>query len=375
MSYYILPKNINSFNVEPTSSLEPCIQTISFSYFYYYTNVQKQLKDIFNNNSDLNEEAIKFINPYEFIYSTVPGSTFSVSKLKTTNLFYDLFEIYSNLTFFDNINKQPMKTFHISNNYLDSMECLEMFREDCNDENISKNEFNIDDLTSSNNDFDFMYLESDITDQQKYFLFIVKATLCVLKNQNYNGNFIIKIGDIVHKPILDFIYLFTSLYEKVYIVKPFTNNIITTEKYLVCKSFKYDKNSTQYLKHNYLKLMVFLKKLDNNFIANILNIDIPCFFKNKIDDMNIVIGQHQLESLNTIVSVLKNKNKNDKIENMNKSNIQKSVSWCEKYKIPYNKFTEKINIFLPIINDDIAYEDQQQPAFGSSCKKSLGFGL
>jgi hypothetical protein len=34
----------------------------------------------------------------------------------------------------------------------------------------------------------------------------------------------------------------------------------------------------------------------------------------------------------------------------NKSNIQKSVSWCEKYKIPCNKFTEKINIFLPIVN-------------------------
>jgi hypothetical protein len=36
--------------------------------------------------------------------------------------------------------------------------------------------------------------------------------------------------------------------------------------------------------------------------------------------------------------------KNDKIECIKKNNIQKSVSWCEKYKIPCNKFTEKINI-------------------------------
>lgn len=65
--------------------------------------------------------------------------------------------------------------------------------------------------------------------------------------------------------------------------------------------------------------------------------------------MNITIGQQQLEALDQIISILKNKNKDDKIETIKKSNIQKSVSWCEKYKIPCNKFTEKINIFLPII--------------------------
>jgi hypothetical protein len=31
-----------------------------------------------------------------------------------------------------------------------------------------------------------------------------------------------------------------------------------------------------------------------------------------------------------------------------KTNIQKSVAWCEKYKIPCNKFSEKTNIFLPL---------------------------
>ena len=51
------------------------------------------------------------------------------------------------------------------------------------------------------------------------------------------------------------------------------------------------------------------------------------------------------------MSIYKNKNKNDKIESIKKTNIQKSISWCEKYKIPCNKFAEKINIFLPINNE------------------------
>jgi hypothetical protein len=64
--------------------------------------------------------------------------------------------------------------------------------------------------------------------------------------------------------------------------------------------------------------------------------------------MNIIVGQPQLESLDLIINILNNKNKDEKIENIKKNNIQKSVAWCEKYKIPYNKFIEKTNIFLPI---------------------------
>ena len=78
----------------------------------------------------------------------------------------------------------------------------------------------------------------------------------------------------------------------------------------------------------------------------------PYLFLNKIDDINIVLGQQQLEVMDQIVNILKNKNKEDKIENITKINIQKSVDWCEKYKIPYNKFTEKTNIFLPIVKEE-----------------------
>ena len=77
----------------------------------------------------------------------------------------------------------------------------------------------------------------------------------------------------------------------------------------------------------------------------------PYYFLNKIDDINIIIGQQQLESLNQIINILKSKNKEDKIESYKKNSIQKSINWCEKYKIPYNKFLDKINIFLPIIKE------------------------
>jgi hypothetical protein len=100
--------------------------------------------------------------------------------------------------------------------------------------------------------------------------------------------------------------------------------------------------------------------LENRHIESILDFDIPYYFTIKLEDMNIIIGQQQIDSLNLIMSILKNKNKEEKIDTIKKSNIQKSVSWCEKYKIPFNKFSEKTNIFLPITKGNKEQEQEQE---------------
>jgi hypothetical protein len=112
-----------------------------------------------------------------------------------------------------------------------------------------------------------------------------------------------------------------------------------------------------YYKCNYYRLIVFLKKLEDKNIVSILDFDIPNYFLMKMVDMNIIIGQQQLESLDMVINILKNKNREDKIETIKKSNIQKSVAWCEKYKIPCNRFSEKINIFLPINKEAVEFID------------------
>jgi hypothetical protein len=179
------------------------------------------------------------------------------------------------------------------------------------------------------------------------------AEWCQDDGQLFGGNIIIKVDNIFYKPVVDMLYILSSLYEKVYITKPNTNNITSFDKYIVCKNFLLGDHFENYLNLNYYRLIIFIKKLDNRLIKQILNFEIPYYFKIKINDLNIIIGQQQLESLDQIITIYKNKNKEDKIESIKKSNIQKSVSWCEKYKIPCNKFTEKINIFLPIINETI----------------------
>lgn len=352
MSYYLLPKNINIINVNPKCSNNPRDICISFTLSNYYNFLKKQIIDTYDISSNNFEEVITIVNPCEFIFSKVPGSKFSVSKLKPkTNLFYDLFEILNNLSLFDSFKDSTMKTLHMSPNYHDSIFCNEMLRENFLDEYIFYKDVNSN--TEFNNKFNYIFYECD---KSNYFITLIISLTILLKNQEYNGICIIKINDIFHKQVLDVLYFLTSLYDKVYIVKPNTSNITSFDKYIVCKNFKYNNNSdNNYLKLNYYKLLIFIKKLNphNNYITEILDFNIPYYFKTKIDDLNIIIGQQQLDALNQIINILKNKNKENKIEFIKKINIKKSVTWCEKYKIPCNKFSEKINMFLPIINENV----------------------
>ena len=356
MSYYMLPKNYNIINVNPSFTLNKCSPYLSQSLLNCYYQTKNQIIEIFSSDPKFEnnsfDDAIKIINQYEFIFSKVTGFQMSVSKLKhKTNIFYDLLEIFNNLNIFEHFKHiNNLKILHISPNYIDSVDCLKIFREEqIEDEHIFYK--NINDAYNDLNKFNFIFFE---TDNETYLTSVIESLLIILKNQADNGTAIIKISNVFYKPVVDALYLLSSLYDKVYMCKPNTNNISSFDRYIVCSNLKINKQPQPHLhlhlKFNYLKLLVFIKKLDNKNILEILDFKIPYYFKNKIDDLNIILGQQQIDSLDYIVNLYKNKNKSndDKIENIKKKNIEKSVSWCEKYKIPFNKFTENNNIFLPI---------------------------
>ena len=366
MSYYLLPKIYNFLYVNPQNESSECKIYSSYSLYNFYNNnkTEIELLCLKENDTKLNnyDELIKFVHPYEYIFYKVPGSNFSVSKLKPqTNIFYDLLEIFLTLNILNfYIDNKSIKTLHISSCCEDSNECIQMIRENC-DEDVFLNFANNDEemyKVINNYKFDFIFFNKPQTDINLYIIKIIEFVMTILRYQSSGGTSIIKIDYIFHKPIVDLIYLLSSLFEKVYIIKPNTSNITTFEKYIVCKNFNVvDDVKLEIHKSNYYKLKNFIKNFNNNNIVSIIDFEIPCYFSNKIDDINIIIGQQQLESLDQIINILKNKNRDEKIEIIKKCNIQKSVSWCEKLKIPCNKFSEKTNIFLPIIKDHKALEE------------------
>ena len=364
MSYYILPKTNNIINVNPIDSHDDLLKPyISHSLYHYYNQTRNEIEKVCSNENDRSntcfDELIKIVNPYEYIFSKVPGSKFSVSKLRPkTNIFYDFLEVSTTVNIFESFKNQGVKTLHFTPNYSDTIECFEMLRENFNDEIIYYDQINEENMkTIENNKFDFLFVEVESNNFKKYVTNLIECLMLIFRNQESGGSCVIKLNHIFHKPVVDILYILSSLYEKVYILKPNTSNITSFDKYIVCKNFQKSDSKSMYYKCNYYRLLVFLKKLEDKNIVSILDFDIPNYFLMKMDDMNIIIGQQQLESLDMVINILKNKNREDKIETIKKSNIQKSVAWCEKYKIPCNRFSEKINIFLPINKEAVEFID------------------
>ena len=171
---------------------------------------------------------------------------------------------------------------------------------------------------------------------------LIAEIIYAVTMQKRGGYFILKIFDIFSKLTVDMLYLLSCLYNEVYITKPNTSRMANSEKYIVCKNFLLDDSTMLYN-----AFCNEFSKLDTlGEICSILNLEHDYYFLNKIEESNAIIGQQQLESYNQIINIFKNKNKEEKIESLKRSHIQKCIQWCEKNQIPHNKFTDKINIFL-----------------------------
>lgn len=362
MSYYILPKinNTLKFKLKIIDSSSALMPFISYSLLIYYNQLRTQLKTIMENDIDCSnlvvDDIMKVVNPYEYIFTKVPGAKYSISKLKSSSpIMYDVLEILNNINILDNF-KQNINCVIFSKNNKDISETISFSRDDTKYQDTYDNYDYLDMKIFTNineRPYHLIFFDSSNITFNNYLCSLIEIILFIIRYQKNGGNSMIKIYSIFEKPIIDAIYILSSLYDKTYIVKPNTNNITTFEKYLVCKDFNVNENKIETLKNYYENLTNILylcKNNSNKKIFSLFKYEIPCYFVNKLDDINIIIGQQQLESINLLINILKNKSREEKIEIIRKANIQKCILWCEKFHIPHNKLYDKINIFLPANN-------------------------
>jgi len=132
---------------------------------------------------------------------------------------------------------------------------------------------------------------------------------------------------------LEFVYVITSMFEKTLLVKPLTSDTVSLEKYLVCKN----------LKNNSFDISSYRDCLMNNTfesqnISSIINNKVPIYFKNKLTEIDVILGQNLLENIQELINFLNYKNKIEKVDNIEKSNIHKASVWLIKNKLSPNTF-------------------------------------
>jgi len=358
MNCCIIPKN--NFNIKFDLKLtdEPLNPFISYSLFFYLNNICNllfKLEDTTISTEEITIDYInKIVNPFQFIHTNVPGSIISVSKVKPdASIFFELYEVFQ----YFNINeilclKHKISIAHFTPNNSSTNYLLNMLREDNND-TIICHDFNerLYDIFITNNysqNLDLFICEfsdCDYKNTNNYINNVLLVLLLILKYQSNNGMCIIKLDNIFYKPIIDVIFILSSLYEKVYLIKPSISNITKEERYLICKSFNVN-ILEQITLYNELYDKILKMQENNGMINSLITNEIPYYFLNKLEESNAVIGQQQLEAFDQIINIFKNKNRLDKIETLKRIHIQKCIQWCEKNQLPHNKFIDKVNIFL-----------------------------
>ena len=389
MSYFLLPNIINTISSEDVEIKKDLDHyTISKSLARYLNSMKTQI-DNYTNEWD---QYKKYTNPYEYIHTQIPYSKLSVCKLKPlSRSFYKLIEIFN--IFNIDFKSDPITSFHLAEGPGGFVEALITYRENNNtinskdiyygmtlindeDENIpgwkkskyflNKNQnvkiitgkdntgnlLNVDnlwhcyynynnsiDLITGDGGFDF---STNFNQQEHLSVNLIFCQIVyAIAMQKKGGMFILKIFDIFTQITVELLYILSSLYEKCYIVKPHTSRSANAEKYIICRNFKLD-NTYDLIK----KFSELFTCLDDKPICKILNIQIPYLYINKIEDINAILGQQQLENILSTLNILDN-NKPDKLDTIKKNNILKCIQYCIKNKLPYHKNINQYNMFIP----------------------------
>lgn len=378
--YYKIYENIDC--IATTNKPEPIISN-SLSHYLY------SMKFKIDNYEYEWSNFKKYTNPYEYINTVPPGKTKCISKYKPlSRSYYKMIEIiYS----FDLIkNENPIETFHLAEGPGGFIEAVVNIRNNINDkytgisllddvsdinipawkksvEFLNKHqnviiENGVDktgnilsienfeycvkkygskmNLLTADGGFDFSvdFNKQEISIEKLLFAQIAYA-VCLQKK---HGCFVLKIFDCFMQHTIDILYILSSFYKTTFICKPQTSRYANSEKYIVCKDFLYSSNHTFY---NTFKEILQLVIEEKDYIFRFLNISVSNIFINKIEEYNAIFGQQQIETIYNTFMFIDNKSKNDKLDNIIKYNIQKSILWCEKHEVPYNK-NINTNIFL-----------------------------
>lgn len=260
-------------------------------------------------------------------------------EIQHTLLYYDMIEIiYTlNLNMFYNENV-GLRMIHIGNKSLNNYQYLSVLRNNKMDKHFYFPEYVEGELN-----YGFDYIFYDIEQEQEhnilelhaspnYIMQIMNAILFILKNQKNGGLAIIKIGQLFHKSVVEMLYILTGLFDRVIIMKPSTNNVISFDKYVVCKGFQHNKHNIE----KYYSLLKKWAKRPNPQNYPLCNTRVPLYFINKLNELNIILGHKQIENIEQLIYIMKNKYKNDKISMLKKQHILKCINWCKKYKITNN---------------------------------------
>mgnify|MGYP003387824510 CR=1 FL=1 len=367
---FLLPKNIHS--VEPLLSLTLCDGCGTYISHSLAESVKyhKQLIENYKMDWDLIK---KQVNPYEYIHSHILNKPFSVSAYKPlSRSYYKLVELYYKFKLADYF-KDSITTFHLAEGPGGFMEAILNLRNNkkdkyhgmtlidgknspgwrqhnilsrnsniildngaddtgnilhpCNYEHCYKHYKGTMDLVTADGGFDF---SKDYNAQEHNSCKLIFAeVMYAITMQKEGGTFILKLFDCFLQVTNELLYILSMMYDEVHITKPSTSRCANSERYVVCVNFKTLDNYSYYP-----TIYNMLLDIQNGaFIQSIINVPIPIYVCNALQEINTLLAQTQIDYINKTINYIKH---NNIPASLLSTNINKCIRWCNTYNININ---------------------------------------
>jgi 23S rRNA U2552 (ribose-2'-O)-methylase RlmE/FtsJ len=394
MTYINLP-NLNNLNLDfniiyknnkSQASIVSDANDIIICYsLYNYLHLLKQTIDEYYEYWDILK---KITNPYEYIHTIVPNHKCSLCKHKPlSRSFFKMIEIIDTFSFLN--EHTNIQSFHLAegpggfieafnykrNNKQDTYYGMTLISDNINipswkkatqllsnNKNIKieygasktgdlflkenliycyKKYFRTMDYITADGGFDFSL---DFNNQEDMsFKLILSQVFFALVMQKQGGNFILKIFDVFKIKTIEVIYLLCNLYENVFIFKPNTSRCANSEKYIICRNYK--NNNKKIITNIIENFDLLINKVD--MIYSLFNIQFNQLFITKLQEINSIYGQQQLENIKNTINLIRE----FKILNIQYNLLNNNYNSFLKYLNIFNKNIVHTNDYA--INDTI----------------------
>lgn len=198
------------------------------------------------------------------------------------------------------------------------------------------------DLVTADGSFEW---DDDNFQEQEGYQLILGEIIAALRVQAKDGNFILKIFETFTLPSIKMVYLLSSFYEQTYIYKPFLSRISNSEKYLICKGFKYDQKKDEALLDKKIKTLESILEGMNSmkYVFDIFpGLDLPSDYLDRFKFMNIKIANPQQIMINNIVTYIKENNYyGEKYHTYREKQIDATKWWVNNFYPPSNNLYVK----------------------------------
>ena len=317
MIYYLFPRSSIQINLHCKLSYTSSVQTKCYS-----NSLSKYLKQ-------LNDHAEQHPKWHEILYYKHPYRSLFNNH---TTIFYEILEVYHLMNLSLDTVKQDSIHFH--NDTVHAMQYIR--KKNINDKYviIQQPSTTEDFVSYSKLQFDTAFCQVNSDDEYKNNIDLILQLCLVFCTMKHKGTCIVKLGDTFSKLSLDVLALLSHFFEKTFILKPTVCPITSSEKYVVCKSFIYNKIGEK-MYNTFLNMYNSLLQCpDDKKIYRILQMNIPIFIWGKLEEVNSILGQPRLEQLQSLLVSMEDPLVDYTIATS--SDIQKCKEWREKHHLKEN---------------------------------------